>query len=82
MVTAAEELLYRPEANGYRGQILSESGVDIQDLREDLERLQDVIRHSGWSLSADHLERFLSLANLVRDYLVYGKEEADQGRSI
>jgi hypothetical protein len=82
VVSAAGELFYRPEAKSYRDQVLSEGGVDIQDLREDLERLEDVMRRSGWSFSAGHRERLLSLANLVRDYLVYKNEEADRGCSI
>jgi hypothetical protein len=81
MVSAAEELLYRLEAKSDRDTIRSEEEVDIQDLRENLECLRHVIRRSDWSLSADHLERFLSLADLVRDSLVR-KNEADLGCSI
>lgn len=77
IMTAAEDLLWRPEATNNRGTILSGDEVSIQELREDLKCLRHVIRRSGWSSSADRLERFLSLADLVRDHVLRKNEAAD-----
>ena len=70
VISAAEELVYRPEAKGEPGRILHEDGIRIQNLRVDLECLCPVMRRSGWSSSTDHLDRLLSLGDLIRDYLV------------
>lgn len=68
LISVAEELLYRPEAKGEPGRLLHEDGSRIQNLRVNLESLRPVIERRGW-LSADDLERCLSLGDLIRDYL-------------
>jgi hypothetical protein len=76
VISAAEELVYRPEAKGEPGQILHEDGTRIQNLRVDLECLRPVMKRPGWSFSTDHLDRFLSLGDLIRDYLVLKNQPA------
>jgi hypothetical protein len=79
VVSTAEELLYQRVVKGDRGSILAEDGARIQDLREDVECLRHVIRRSGWSSSTDHLERFLSLADMIRDNLARHNDEKHLG---
>lgn len=79
VVSAAEELLYRPAVKGEPGRILHADVTRIQDLRVTLECLSLVMRRSGWSSATDNLERLLSLGDLIRDYLDLKNRQAGSG---
>jgi len=82
ILAAAEELLYRPETKGEPGRVLHEDMTRIQKFRVELGCLSREIAQPSWSLSTSNVERFVSLAGLIQEYLDLNNSRAGSGAAL